>query len=282
MDSPYSAPKPPKTITQVKDDRFLDFTCLHTWILTGAILSILYLFNAMARSIDNKPLMVLYVALLLAVVTIWAKNFATFDQVEKRKLKVLFFIDGMSGNHVINNFSSPVSFLEKLVPLVAVHENGVIEFKDNQFGTLMETHPLRISEEERPKHERKIEKIINGIPTNLHFKTIACSRLEPRKPILRYLLEIAAHSNGDLPTDLHLAGIYNKIAGDNSPTISWKYYAFISLGEWKTVSETQIQFGAIIPGLLENMNTARLLPKVYTSEKEIGNAYRTMFNEMVI
>jgi len=44
-DSPYSSPRPPKTITQVKDDRFLDFTCLHTWILLTAIGSALYLFR---------------------------------------------------------------------------------------------------------------------------------------------------------------------------------------------------------------------------------------------
>jgi hypothetical protein len=278
--SPYSQPKPPKTITQVKDDRFLDFTCLHTWILLSAIGSALYLFNQIARSIG--VLQVAYVVLLLAVVTIWIKYFSTFEKVDRQKLKVKFFYAGIQGKHVINKFTVPVSFLERLVPIVGIHQDGIIEFKGNKYGVLLETHPVRISEEERAAHEKRLEKVINGIPANTHFKTIACSRLEPRKPILSYLLEVANKSNGDKATDLHLAGLYSKIAEDNSPVISWKYYAFLSFGELKSIAEARIQYGAIVPGLLKNMKAARLQPRIYNDENEISTAYRTMFNEMVI
>jgi len=278
--SPYSQPKPPKTITQVKDDRFLDFTCLHTWILLSAIGSALYLFNQIARSIG--VLQVAYVVLLLAVVTIWIKYFSTFEKVDRQKLKVKFFYAGIQGKHVINKFTVPVSFFERLVPIVGIHQDGIIEFKGNKYGVLLETHPVRISEEERAAHEKRLEKVINGIPANTHFKTIACSRLEPRKPILSYLLEVANKSNGDKATDLHLAGLYSKIAEDNSPVISWKYYAFLSFGELKSIAEARIQYGAIVPGLLKNMKAARLQPRIYNDENEISTAYRTMFNEMVI
>ena len=278
--SPYSQPKPPKTITKVNDDRFLDFTCLHTWILLSAIGSALYLFNQIARSIG--VLQVAYVVLLLAVVTIWIKYFSTFEKVDRQKLKVKFFYAGIQGKHVINKFTVPVSFLERLVPIVGIHQDGIIEFKGNKYGVLLETHPVRISEEERAAHEKRLEKVINGIPANTHFKTIACSRLEPRKPILSYLLEVANKSNGDKATDLHLAGLYSKIAEDNSPVISWKYYAFLSFGELKSIAEARIQYGAIVPGLLKNMKAARLQPRIYNDENEISTAYRTMFNEMVI
>ncbi len=278
--SPYSAPKPPKTITQVKDDKFLDFTCLHTWILLLAIGSALYLFNLIARS--TGVYQGGYVALLLAIIAIWIKFFSTFEKVDKQKLRVKFFIGDLQGKHVINKFAVPVTFLEKLVPIVTIHKGGIIEFKGKKFGVLMETFPLRIAEEERANHEKKIEKVINGIPTNTHFKTIACSRLEPRKPILRYLLEVTNKSKSDKAIDLHLTGLYNKIAADDSKVISWKYYAFLSLGEWKTIEEARIQYGAIMPGLLKNMKVARLQPRVYTDENEISNAYRTMFNEMVV
>ncbi len=278
--SPYSAPKPPKTITQVKDDKFLDFTCLHTWILLFTIGGSLYLFNLIARSAGVYQGG--YIILLLAAIAIWLKWFSTFEKVDKQKLRVQFFIGDLQGKHVINKFAVPVTFLEKLVPIVTIHKGGIVEFKGKKFGVLMETFPLRIAEEDRANHEKKIEKVINGIPTNTHFKTIACSRLEPRKPILRYLLEVTNRSKGDKAIDLHLTGLYNKIAADDSKVISWKYYAFLSLGEWKTIEEARIQYGAIMPGLLKNMKVARLQPRVYTDEKEISNAYRTMFNEMVI
>jgi hypothetical protein len=278
--SPYSQPKPPKTITQVKDDRFLDFTCLHTWILLLTIGSALYLFNLIARS--EGALRIGYVTLLIVIAYLWITYFATFEKVDRQKLRVKFFFQGIQGKHVINKFAVPVSFLERLVPIVGIHQDGIIEFKGNKYGVLMETYPVRISEEEREGHEKRLEKVINGIPSNTHFKTIACSRLEPRKPILQYLLDVSCNSNGDKATDLHLAGLYSKIAEDNSPVISWKYYAFLSLGEWKTQDEARIQYGAIVPGLLKNMKAARLQPRIYSDEYEISTAYRTMFNEMVI
>ena len=279
-DSPYSAPKPPKTITQVKDDRFLDFTCLHTWILLVTIGRALILFNQIARSAGIFQLV--YAGMLLAIIGIWINYFSTFEKVDRQKLRVKFTVQNMQGKHVINTFDISVAFLEKLVPIVSVHDNGIIEFKNNEYGVLMEMAPMRISEEERKTHEIRIEKVVNGIPANTHFKTISCSRLEPRKPILKYLLEVAEKSNGDIATDLHLVGLYNKIAGDNSSVISWKYYAFISLGKWKTADEARIQYGAVVPGLLKNMKGAKLRPKIYQDENEISKAYRTMFNEMVI
>jgi len=113
--SPYSQPKPPKTITQVKDDRFLDFTCLHTWILLAAIGSALYLFNQIARS--TGVLQVAYVAVLFLIAYLWIKYFATFDKVDKQKLRIKFFFAGIQGKHIINQYSEPVSYLEKIIPI---------------------------------------------------------------------------------------------------------------------------------------------------------------------
>lgn len=309
--SPYSAPKPPKTITQVKDDKFLDFTCLHTWILLFTVGSCLYIFSQIAKF--SRYYQYGCLLLMVGIVIIWMKYFSTFEKVDKQVLRAKFFVSDIQGKHVINKFSVPLTFLEKLVPIITIHKDGIIEFKGKKFGVLMETFPVRISEEERAAHEKKIEKVINGIPTNTHFKTIACSRLEPRKPILRYLLEVMNNSNAGTkpkytevdhnaplwkksqqvlkqvviaPTeravDLHLASLYNKISDDDSKVISWKYYAFVSLGEWDTIEQARIQYGAVMPGLLKNMKVARLNPRVYTDEKEISNAYRTMFSEMVI
>ena len=279
-DSPYSAPRPPKTITQVKDDRFLDFTCLHTWILLSVIGGALFLFNQIAS--NTGIIRLSYAGYMLAMLTIWFKLFSTFEKVDRQKLRFKFAVQNMQGKHVINTFDIKVSFLEKLVPIVAVHEKGIIEFRGNKYGLLMETFPIRISEEERELHEKRIEKVVNGIPANTPFKTLSCSRLEPRKPILKYLLDIAEKSAGDISIDLHNVSLYNKIASDNSSVISWKYYAFIGLGEWKSLDEAKIQYGAIVPGLIKNMKGAKLRPKIIESENEISKAYRTMFNEMVI
>lgn len=278
--SPYSQPKPPKTITKVSDDRFLDFTCLHTWIMFLTIAADLALFNQIARS--TGVLQIAYIVLLLAIIAIWIKYFSTFEKVDRQKLRVTFFFAGLQGKHVINQYTETVANLEKIIPILKIFEDGIVEFRGGIFGVLFELNPVRISEEEREIHEKRIEKIINGLPVNTHFKTLSCSRLEPRKPILRYILDLISRSNGEKAADIHLSTLYTKISEDDSPVISWKYYAFLSLGEHKTISEARIQYGAIVPGLLKNMGAARLSPRVYTDKNDIIRAYRTMFTELVI
>lgn len=278
--SPYSQPKPPKTITKVNDDRFLDFTCLHTWILLLTIGVSLSLFNQIARS--TGVLQIAYVVLLLVIIAIWIKHFSTFEKIDKQKLRVTFFFAGLQGKHVINQYTEPVANLEKIIPILKIFDDGIVEFRGGIFGVLFELNPVRISEVERAIHEKRIEKIINGLPVNTHFKTLSCSRLEPRKPILRYILDLISRSNGEKATDIHLSTLYTKISEDDSPVISWKYYSFLSLGEHKTISEARIQYGAIVPGLLKNMGAARLSPRVYTDKNDIIRAYRTMFTELVI
>lgn len=278
--SPYSAPKPPKTITKVNDDRFLDFTCLHTWILLITIGISLYTFNLIART--ARPLQFVYIGLLLAIIAIWIKYFSTFEKVDKQKLKVTFLYAGFQGKHIINQYTETLENLQKIIPIVEIYQDGIIEFKGGIFGVLFALNPVRISEEEREIHEKRIEKIINGLPVNTHFKTLSCSRLEPRKPILNYIMDLLGKSNGDRATDIHLSALYTKISEDNSPVIAWKYYAFLSLGEHKTISEARIQYGALVPGLLKNMGAARLSPRAYTHRNDIIRAYRIMFSELVI
>lgn len=278
--SPYSQPKPPKTITKVQDNQYYDFRSLYTWIFLFMVGSVLYLIQKASNAIGMYRID--YFILLLLIVFIWIKYLSSPEKVEKQKQRALFLYDEARGKHTINLFTVPVNFLEKIVPIVGVHKGGIIEFRGRIFGVLMETYPYRISEDERPRHERRIEKVINGIPANTHFKTVACSRLEPRKPILKYLMDLSSRSKGDRATELHLSGLYTKIAEDNSDVISWKYYAFLSLGPQKSLEAARIQYGAVVPGLLKNMRAAGLRPRVYETDKEIVTAYRTFFSELVI
>lgn len=278
--SPYSAPKPPKTITEVTDDGFLDITGLHTWIFLSFVAVELSIFNQFIRNDGTERL--LYLLGIITVGLAWIEWLSTKGKVDKLTLRLHFIIDDKRGKHVVNKFQVPVPFLTKVVPLVAVHGDGILEFTDNKYGVIVELQPARIQDEEREAHEKRIEKLLNGIPANIHFKTTAISRLEPKRPVLNYLLHVTNAVEKGKSTELHLTDMYNDAAGDETKTISWKYYAFLDLGSWKTITEAKIQYGAIIPGLLKNMKVARFQPRIITDQSEIGRAYRTLYSEMVI
>ncbi len=280
-ETPYNPPKPSKTITKIQENEYLDFTSPFTWVLMGFVGFALFIIFKIG-SVQNRIFQVILALILVIWLIIWLKYFSTSEKVEKQFLIYGFNWAYVRGKHVINKFDVSAQFLERIVPIVEIHADGIIEFKDNKWGVLMETNPVRISDEERAVHEKKIEKVVNGIPANTHFKTIACSRLQPRKPIQQYLLEVSNSSNGKKAVDQHLAGIYNNVSEDGTPVISWKYYAFQSMGEQPNLETARIQYGAIMPGLLKNMRAAKLQPRIYDDPDEIATAYRTMFSEMVM
>lgn len=298
IETPYGQPKPPKTITKIKSDRFLDLTNLHTWIMFLAIGLSMYFFRSIGLANNNADRIV-YAALIFLVVFLWVKYFRNDELVEFQKDRLIFFAYDLAGKHVINSYSEQMRTLMKLIPIVAIHENGMIEFdsgqhgiwskfkillrierkRNNEYGVLIETFPPRISDEFREIHELKREKIVNGLPVNTLFESIACSVQEPKKQILEYLLSLQKKSNGKA-SDKHLADLYLKVSQDNDPIISWRYFAFLSLGEHKTVEQARIQYGAVIPGLMLNMRGAEVRPKILQTERDIINAYQIMLGEI--
>lgn len=76
--------------------------------------------------------------------------------------------------------------------------------------------------------------------------------------------------------------MYLKISQDEDQVISWRYFAFISLGEQKNIEAARIQFGAVIPGQLRSMANASLHPVVLKDEQSIVNAYKMMLGEVSI
>lgn len=139
-ETPYSQARPPKTITRIKSDRFLDLTNLHTWILFAALAACMYLFREMSNSIlvvltATKTMMteemithaymdiLLYAVLIVLVIYTWFKYFRNDDLVEYQKDRFVFFIQDLRGKHVINTMAEPMENLLKLISIVGIHDS---------------------------------------------------------------------------------------------------------------------------------------------------------------
>jgi hypothetical protein len=158
-DTPYSLAKPPKTITRIKSDRFLDITSCHTWVLFAAIAACMYLFRELSASIiivlsaariptAEEYLMsaymdiLMYASLLVLVIYIWIKYFRSEDLVEYQKDRTVFFINGIRGRHVINTMAESMEDLLKLISITGIHDS-TIEGKENKApkGVIIEFAP---------------------------------------------------------------------------------------------------------------------------------------------
>lgn len=305
-ETPYGQPRAPVTIPRIKPNRFLDLTNLHTWILFTAIGLSMYLFRSIAFAVENSDRL-MYGSLLFLVVFLWVKYFRNDNLVEYQKERFIFFIEDLTGKHVIDVFAEQLKTLMKIIPIKEIHEGKgihdgcIIEFQSNQsgfvhwlkrllklevrrnneFGVLFETFPPRISDEYREFHEAKLEKVVNGLPVNTLFENIACSVEEPKKPVLQYLLELQKTSSGKANDQL-LADMYLKISKDEDLVISWRYFSFLSLGEQKNIQAARVQYGAVVPGLLRSMSAASLHPIAIANKGDVINAYQIMLGEVSI
>ena len=174
-ETPYSQARPPKTITRIKSDRFLDLTNLHTWILFAALAACMYLFREMSNSIivvltasrnmipeemitDAYMDIAMYASILVLVVFFWLKYFRNDDLVEYQKDRTVFFIQGKRGKHVINTMAESMENLLKLVSIVGIHDStdGIKETKIPK-GVIIEFGP-QISFIQRLKIFIRLEK----------------------------------------------------------------------------------------------------------------------------
>ena len=126
--SPYSQPKPPKTITKVKDDRFLDFTCIHTWITLTIIGIGLYLFRMIANEFLYKNYydVLMYFGIAYLVGNVWYRFFRTEEKTQYNIDKLKFLISDKRGKHVVNTFDTLVDELEKFIPIKKILGEGIV------------------------------------------------------------------------------------------------------------------------------------------------------------
>ncbi|MDD4453519.1 MAG: hypothetical protein PHZ06_11870 [Proteiniphilum sp.] len=139
-ETPYSQAKPPKTITRIKSDRFLDITNLHTWVLFAALAACMYFFRQLSDSVlviltssriptseklitDAYMDISMYVVLIFVVVYFWFKYFRTDDLVDYQKDRLIFFIQDLRGKHVINTMAESMEELLKLISIVGIHSS---------------------------------------------------------------------------------------------------------------------------------------------------------------
>ena len=148
-ETPYGQPKPPKTITRIKSDRFLDLTNLHTWILFLAIGIEMYLFRKIALETELMDRLV-YLSLMFLTVFLWVKYFRSDELVEFQKDRTIFFIGDIRGKHVINAYSDSLEELENIIPIQEVTE-GIIRFK-HEHGKPIQTN-FNIYKSSREAHK---------------------------------------------------------------------------------------------------------------------------------
>src|SRR5450759_439064 len=193
----------------------------------------------MANHMPNIEIQFGLVACSLVFSGIWWKVCGLSPRKADRNwIKANFMFDELRGNHLMNKLTVPETTLKKVFPLRKIHSKGLLEFTGFEYGVLINLTPKRITEEERDNHTKSVKSVVDGLHSGRVFKMIACSKRNPRKAIIEYLMTVA-NRKGSKERAEHLNGILSKIMGDQTTIMMYRYYAFIGLGKHETAQAAE-------------------------------------------
>lgn len=280
-ETPYSQPRKPNVIKDHKESAYQNprsawfrFTFLFGF-LSSRLLAVI------RENTDSRIQFVCFLGLLI-LGGIWLKYIGMNPRKADRLwTKIKFGIDERRGEHVQNKLTAGVSFLRSVYPFRKIHKNGLLEFTGNEFGFTIALNPKRITEEEREGHSLVMKGLVDGLHAGRIFKIHAVSKINPRKAIIEYIMKVA-NKAGSKERAEHLNGILQKVMGDKTHIMMYRYYAFVGLGKHDTVQSAEIARGAVLDGLLLNMKRANLKPRLMEDAKEIKKFYREISSERAI
>lgn len=272
----------PKVIRKVKDKGYggatlKNFIAAVVWVI-GSLFILLPL-----ALFESWVIECFVIAVLIMWWVAYAKWLSTETKLEETVLFFKFFFDKYSGLHTIARYDTDVKFLEDVFPLVNIHEEGLIEFKDGSYGLLIKYCPERVNEEDVELHGMGMQEVIDGLTGETSLNFISTSKYNMRKPILDKILETMNKKNINPKLYAYNLSIYDMIKNKKKNTIDWDFLIFFGLGKFNNLQDARDQMDSEYPGLVDSLTDAGLkqISKL-TDRVQIAKEYRQMVFPVVI
>ncbi len=220
---------------------------------------------------------------ILAVLwVIYAWKLRTSEMINNSTLFCKYMYKKIKRKTIIAKYDAKidVSFMEGIIPLRKVHQNGLIEFIDNRFGVLLTIQTPRISDDELQIHISKVTDIMNSLHGDIMMKIFVFSRSSSFRPLENVLIKCMKDPNKSDKQIKHLYELNKHICNSNRVPIDWQTYVLIGLGVHNTVEEAEIARLAHIPGLTSRFNKAGIHVIQIMEVNEIVMAYRQAITQI--
>jgi hypothetical protein len=220
--------------------------------------------------------------LIIAFIVVFFKFIKNDETLDRSVLMYNYFMRSMRGQTVVAKYTCTVPFLQQVVPLVAVHANGIIEFTGKRWGILMRIDPQRVSDDDLDSHIAKVKDVIESLFGDLILKTFVCSRTNNAKPIEQDLIKKMNDKDKTNQQRQHLYSIYQDIRGNIRPLIEWRFFVFASIGIHEDLESADRVRQTHIPGLENKMRVAGMHVIPLTDPNEVSISYRQCFTQLKI
>jgi len=240
----------PKSITRIREE----WNGLPVRYVIMAISFVILSLTLIASILLSNNGQGIYFGLLFFELAFFFKFLRTPKVMDRSILMYNFLLRSIKGETVIAKFKLPAGYLERLIPIKAFHEDGIIEFMENKYGLLMRIEPSRISEDDIDTHIQRTRALVDSLHGELLTKAFVCSIQEGNyKPLARNIVNIVNTQERTLEQRKHLDSIYHHAQQNKNTVIQWKFYVFLSLGTHATLNKAIIAKKQYFPGFSEKL-----------------------------
>lgn len=200
---------------------------------------------------------------------------------DRSVLMYKFLLRSIKGETVIAKFRLPDGFLERIIPIKAFHQDGIIEFMENKYGLLMRIEPSRISEDDIDMHIQKTRALVDSLHGELLTKAFVCSIQETNsRSLARNVVNIINTQERTPEQKKHLDSIYHHAQENNNTVIQWQFYVFLSIGTHPDLEKAIIAKKQYFPGFSDKLQKLGVLVMPLKNKDALASAYRKCITQV--
>ncbi len=272
MSNTVTGPTVPKSITRIRAE-YYGYPIRYLILVLGlAVFSLILVAGLLlSRSLITKSV---NFVILFGIAAIFVKFFWGAKSMDRSWLMYQYFIRSMTGKNTLAKYVLPASFLESIVPIKAFHDLGLIEFLGNKYGLLMRIEPSRISDDELDSHIAKGRSMVDALHGSLLMKFYVVSVNSNDAALEKNVIDIINKEERSQKQKSHLYSIYHHLQDSTQTVIQWRFYVFVSLGEYKDLDQAKIACSQYMPGIESKLQKSRVRAVQLQDKNTLAAAYR--------
>ncbi len=272
MSNTVTGPTVPKSITRIRAEYYGYPIRYLILVLCLAVFSLILVAGLLlSRSLITKSV---NFVILFGIAAIFVKFFWGAKSMDRSWLMYQYFIRSMTGKNTLAKYVLPASFLESIVPIKAFHDLGLIEFLGNKYGLLMRIEPSRISDDELDSHIAKGRSMVDALHGSLLMKFYVVSVNSNDAALEKNVINIINKEERSQKQKSHLYSIYHHLQDSTQTVIQWRFYVFVSLGEYKDLDQAKIACSQYMPGIESKLQKSGVRAVHLQDKNTLAAAYR--------
>jgi hypothetical protein len=267
----------PKSITRIREE-WNGLPVRYVILVISFVVLSLILMASILLSASRQGI---FLGILFFELAFFYKFLRSPKIMDRSILMYKFLLRSIKGETVIAKFRLPDGFLERIIPIKAFHQDGIIEFMENKYGLLMRIEPSRISEDDIDTHIQKTRSLMDSLHGELLTKAFVCSIQETNsRSLARNIVNIINTQERTPEQKKHLDSIYHHAQKNNNTVIQWQFYVFLGLGTYTTLDKAIIGKKQYFPGFSDKLQRLGVLVMPLKNKEALASAYRKCITQV--